>query len=308
MTEEVFTDCTDEELNIQYKTLRGITKYSSKSGNYCIKKIKIKNILDCFLRGIIIIPNYQRDLDKIKIEEMTITYEKDEESFNFIGNPIQLVIMNDYNKYILVDGQHRLTMFKILYKSNKITNQEILINIITCNDENEIYNMYKNFNYDISSSLKSNTDNFKNKVHIDIENVVKKLKYEKLKDYLITNYKKFFSKNNELIYSIDEFVEKLYESEFLEAFDNFNNAIKFLIDTNNIYCDNFYIDNDVITDIKLSKDELYNIKNKIIISLKNNNFIDLLIDDNIKENEFECIHIWIYKKKKHSVSGIYKNK
>ena len=66
------------------------------------------------------------------------------------------------------------------------------------------------------------------------------------------------------------------------------------IDKNNTYCDNLYTENNK-NEMKLKKDELTNINNKIIFTLKKNNFIELLTAD-IDSSSFECTHKWTYNK------------
>ena len=86
MIEEVFVDCHDDELEIKYKykSIRGLTKYTSISEKFITKEITIQNLIDSHAREIIIIPIFQRDLNIDKVDNMIITYKKDKESFDFL--------------------------------------------------------------------------------------------------------------------------------------------------------------------------------------------------------------------------------
>ena len=249
---EVFEDCIDEQ-KYKYKTIRGKTKYESKSEIYIIKEITIQNLIECYLQDIIIIPKFQRKLDENKVEEMIKTFNKDNESFNFLTNPIQIVYMSEYSKYLLIDGQNRLNMYKKLLDTHIINNNhEIRINIIRCNNHDKIYEIYTHFNSDIINSLKAKPEEVEQETN-NIELILKKLKYDKFTNMISDNFKKYFHKNNENIYSLNTFIDILYENSYIELFDTINAAYEYLIDTNNIYCNKFYtIEN--CNDIKLNKE------------------------------------------------------
>ena len=303
MTDEVFVDCHDDELEIKYKykTIRGLTKYTSISEKFITKEITIQNLIDCHAREIIIIPIFQRDLNIDKVDNMIITYKKDKESFDFLTNKIQLVHMKEYKKYLLIDGQHRFHMYKRLLDMHIINDtQKILVNIINCNSKEEIYEMYKHFNYDIIDTLKQIDKNQETPIPENMEQfriILKKLEYEKFSNIINDKYKKYFSTDSNYVYSLEKFIQILYDSDYIDLFESSKIAFDYLIETNNIYCNKFYT-SDNISDMKLNKEELYNIKQKIIFSLKNNNFIKLLIEDDIKNKFFEASHSFIDKKKK----------
>ena len=104
MTEEVFVDCHDDELEIKYKykTIRGQTKYTSISEKFITKEITIQNLIDCHAQDVVIIPIFQRDLNIDKVENMIITYKKDKEftdNITFLIEKINLLIFNIDNEY-----------------------------------------------------------------------------------------------------------------------------------------------------------------------------------------------------------------
>ena len=85
---------------------------------------RIKNIFDCYSQKIIIIPEFQRLLDLDKVNNMIMRYKKDGESFRFLTNYIQLICI-DNNKYLVLDGQHRLNMYEKLVEEKVINDGKI---------------------------------------------------------------------------------------------------------------------------------------------------------------------------------------
>ena len=298
LTDDLYTGIKSKNHEYKYKSLRGKTKYMAKSRKFTIKETTIKNLIDCFYQDIIVIPTIQREIDNTKIDNMILTYNDDSETFNFLTNPIQLVYMDNYEKYLLIDGQHRFCMYRQLLESLLIEEDfEILINITTTNDKEIIYKMYKHFNYDIQDEIKT-IEEFK----IDFKKIFKVLEYDKFSNINCKNIKKYFSQvNNQYIYTFDEFITILYDKNYIELFESVNDAYEYLIETNNIFCKKFYTE-DNKNDIKFKKDELNSINRNIIFNLKQNNFIKLLLDQDIKYNSFEASHSWIDKKKKYSIS------
>jgi len=290
MDDEIFHECYNCEPGVikKYKTIRGRTLSKSKSGNLYTKQNTLQNLIDCFNQDIIIIPGFQRELNYEKINKMISTYKEDNETFNFMTNYIQLVEIHN-NKYLLIDGQHRFHMYIKLLELGILNNKyEIIVNYIKSSDTDKIYSMYKLLNSDINIKPPSQLPDFE--THVTL--IFKKIYYTELKDKLNEKYN--FKKTSESIYSLDEFIEILYTKEYIELFENVNDAYTYLIDKNNTYCDNLYTENNK-NEMKLKKDELTNINNKIIFTLKKNNFIELLTAD-IDSSSFECTHKWTYNK------------
>lgn len=287
MSEDIFSDCiSEEQKQYKYKSIRGETILKSK--NFIKKRICIQNLIECYEQGLIIIPDFQRQINEQKIEQMLNTFELDNDTFNFITNPIQLVYISDSDKYLLIDGQHRFHMYKRLYDFDKI--HDIFINIINETNIDKILNLYTKLNIDNPNT-------------INIKTTVQYLQYIKLKNLLNDNYKKFFMENNESIYSLDEYIKLLENNSYIDNFENVSDAFYYIQNINKIYFSKLYT-NDNIENIKLNKDEKKNIQYKIVFNIKNNNFIELLLNYNIEKNDekYECCHSWRDKKKKHSFS------
>jgi len=295
MVEEHFEDCINddnltENIKYKFKSIRGITKYTSKSGNFTLKEITIENLLNCFSQNIIIIPSIQRDIDQSKIDQMIVTYKEDNESFNFLTNSIQLIYMSDYNKYLLIDGQHRFHMYKKLLELLFIQNNyKILVNITKSNDKEYIYNMYTQFNYDIRTEIKT-IENFK----LNFDTIFTDLDYKIFNSMYCKNIIKYFAKEqNPLIYTFTEFYNILYDKEYIEKFKTVQDAYEYIIDTNRIFYKKFYCTVKIKKSIVFPKEEMSYIDKKIIFNLKQNNYIDLILNHDIIDQPFKASHIII---------------
>jgi hypothetical protein len=229
---------------------------------------------------------------------MILTFCDDNDTFNFLTNPIQLVYMCDYEKYLLIDGQHRFCMYRRLLESLFIDDEwEILINITNTNNKEVIYKMYKHFNYDIKNKIKT-IDEF----NIDFKKIFKELDYDKFTNIYCKNIKKYFAHTiNSYIYTFNEFITILHNLNYIELFDSIEDSYEYLLETNDIFNRKFYTE-DNKNDILFKKDELNSINKKIIFNLKQNNFIKLLVEQDIKTEPFEGTHTWTDKKKKYSIS------
>jgi len=285
----------------KYKSLRGKTINTSKSKKFITKQINIRNLLECFELGDIHIPSIQRTIDETKIENMLKTYREDNESFNFLTNPIQLIYMSDYDKYLLIDGQHRFYMYRKLFESLLIDNEyEITVNIIKTNDKETIYGIYKRFNYDISDRLKT-IDEF----DIEFEKIFKDLNYTQFNIFCCKIMKYFATKTNPYIYTFEEFINILYDGGYVEKFDTVKDSYDYLKDTNKKFFEKIYTEKNKKSMI-LNKEEVNTINQKVIFNLKQNNYIELLIDYDISNDAFKGKHIWIIDNIEHSVSILCK--
>jgi len=281
---ELFVDCENDDEQIKsykYKTLRGETKSKSKSNKYVRKEVYIQNLYDLYKQNIIIIPSFQRKLNIDKVILMTKTYEIDNEIFIFVTNPIQLVYIEELNKYFLIDGQHRFNMYINTFEKNQ-KDFQININIINENDINKILQLYSNLNIDNPDICSS-----------DLIDIFKMHQYIKLRDNLYKNYKKCFIENNQYIYSISNFIKILQDASYMDAFNNVEDATIYIKRVNKIFYNKFYT-NDTLDRIKLNKDELNMIKLRKIFTIKNNNFINLLVYTNIDEytEKYKFSHSW----------------
>ena len=300
-----------EDTSKIFKSLRGVTKFKSKNGKHTIKEISIKNIFDCYSQNIIIIPEFQRLLDLEKVHNMIIRYKKDGESFRFLTNYIQLICI-DNNKYLVLDGQHRLNMYEKLVEE-KVINDEttILVNIINETNEDEIYELYKNLNYDISNQLKPSNQSVGSvgsdqsvKLDESLKIFCRKLKYSQLNELLGQHSKRFLS-NSKFIYSLDEFINILYNNSYIEAFPSStaSEAYNYLMKANSLFMRCYYTEN-IMKNIIFNSVEEVNFKKNFILNFKQNNFINLLIDNDILNESFTGIHTWSNNNLKHSLKKV----
>ena len=280
---------------ISYNSIRG--KTIKKTDRFCTKEITIENLIECFNKEIIIIPEFQRILNMDKIDLMISSYSNDPDYFNYLTNPLQIVrLVEDKTElYFLIDGQHRFFMYKRLYENKKI-DELININIINCKNIDDMYEIYKNFNYD-NQDIHFNKD--------EIIDYITAEKYICLRNMLNTFYKKFFKTNDSQIYSLEGFVKILTKLNYLDYFETIKDAVSFLNERNNLFVKNYY-DKEFI-EIFSKKDADF-IRDKKIFSIKNNNFIDFLMIDDEDVPIFKYSHhIFTNAKRKSTSKVISKN-
>lgn len=256
--------------NILYGT--SINEYD----DYSERKISFKSICRMKSNNELKLPPYQTAHDMDKINEMTQMYTKNPKYLLF-KNKCVIGVITKHNSqlYYILDGQHRIEMAINIYNNYKHLAKMYTSELIFCYyylDSNEemkaIYN-------------EINKDSLKSQPYILLPEL-QKTDYEKLKDFFDSQYQQFFSSKKSINikkYSIIEFLEKLASNKFFEMKINYikyieekNKEFYNLIDYKNYYDNNpnnFY------------KEEHNNIRDKNIMALKNNNFIDFLINDTI---------------------------
>jgi hypothetical protein len=229
---------------------------------------QIKNIID---DHVLLKPPYQTDLDEDKVNEMINSYI-DNPSYLIFKNKIIIAIINNEKLYLL-DGQHRLQMaYKLYSEYNK--DDVLYFCYFYINNDDEMKKLF----YEI------NKDSYKNYHYITLNDFKSNL-YDLTKSYLEENCKKFFSQKkniNKNIYSVTEFLSKLLEIKYFDKFHNFNELINDLNNKNNkfyklISYRDYFIEDKTFFYV----DEHESINQQNIMSLKNNNFINFLLDDTI---------------------------
>lgn len=262
----------DEDTQIKSKktfnTWRGKKIRSTVSSKYTIKEISIENLMELYNSGVLIIPEFQRDVNKNKITQMIKSYRADPESFSYLTNPIQiakLVSNSETNLYFLIDGQHRFHMYKQLYETEAIDGF-VFINFITFETIEEMQTQYMKFNAD-------NPD-----VYFDIGEIQgyqNYIKYQEFSKQLGKLYKKYFKSEDTEIYSLDAFIKQLEAREYLDYFEKIDDAISYLNSKNRSFCSAFYVDKSIDQYTNKKIQDL--IKDKKIFSIKSNNFLDWLM-------------------------------
>jgi len=258
-----------DELNLPGSDDIKITKKQK-----CIEKqINFKSLIKLLNDNIFNTPPSQTELDEDRVQEMVNSYLKNPEYLVFKNKIIIAVLTNkdnnDYSLY-LVDGQHRLQMAKKLYNDHD-ENDYLTLCYFKTNNIKEIEELFN----------ECNKDSFKNKIVFD-KDTIKKIKYDKLKEELKEKYSESFSKTKSTAnvrYSITDFLDELdkrgyliLDIELLNNIETKNKRFNKLIDYPGYLeknADYFY------------KEELNCLNNGITFCLKNNNFIDYLMDQSV---------------------------
>jgi hypothetical protein len=290
------------------KTLGRIVSKTT-TNKYCMRSIKVKDLIVNIEKSIITIPEFQRDIDMLKVNNMIKSFEDNNNIYNYITNPLQIayLIHSDCTNLMLIDGQHRYNMYKELYNQNRIQNHELLINYTACENIDEVVNLYLTLNKDNPKIIKLN------RVFNDTTNILMEQRYRVIKNYLSIYYKQYFKKNSTILYDVEEFVCKLIEINYLENFDTNDDAITYILNLNDYYLDyyNEYIQkyNDKTFKNKGLKKEEFDILSKkidkpLFFTFKNNNFIMALAcsDDDINDFKFQHYFQTLNKNSKKTIA------
>jgi len=277
----------EENKKKSFNTFRGRTIRSSGNLKYSTKQISFENLVECYKKNILIIPEFQRDVSKEKIAKMKKSYLEDPEIFNYLTNPLQVARLKNTSDplitselYFLIDGQHRFYAYRELYEERS-KNDHVYVNFITCETPEQMHKFYVNFNVD-------NPD-----VHFDINEIIgyqNYIKYQEFSKGLSKLYKKYFKTDNTAIYSLDAFVKQCENYEYLDYFDKIDEAITYLNSKNKSYCDEYYLNEPIE---KFAKDKKVSefIKDKKIFSIKANNFFEWLMCEDQDIPQFKFNHI-----------------
>jgi len=217
-------------------------------------------------------PTMQGSLEIERVQQMVDEYMNTPHLFHCKD---KILVADLNNNWFIIDGQHRLEMVKKLYydynkfEDNhkftfcwfKVSSQEELESLFTSINKDSIKNEYY-ITQDITDRIKINTFIEEFKQH-----------------YNIYFNKKTSSSANSRIFSIEEFRDKLIEIEFFRI--NYDKSPSELIDVLKSKNDDFYTINRYNTELannpdSFYQDEKHKMKDKIILALKKNNFIQWL--------------------------------
>ena len=236
-------------------------------------------------------PPYQVDIDMDKINEMIISYKKNPEYFLFKNKIVCAIIQDNdtINNIYLMDGQHRVEMVKKF--NEEYYNSNMILCFYLINSDLECRNLFDEIN----------KDSFKSYKYIMLDDFSRCLQDDFI-IYLNTYYSIYFEKKrkkenirrtiSELMNELENYFIKFDNideliNDFQEANKKFNNIIGYLDKYNN-NPKMFY------------KDECDSVKNGYIFTLKTNNFIKYILDNNIKPKH-------IYKNKKKRITAKLKS-
>lgn len=267
--------------------------YKNKSR---IVKMTWKELAD--IRDQIIIPDLQGTLNRDKINEMKTSYELNP---HYLAAKCLLVFahtkIGPYDKYYLVDGQHRFHTAIELYQQNKNYNDTFLISIVDIDNFDDMLALFTEINADSSKCvIKKGT--FK---EFELVNYyeVKKLMGEKYK---------FLPKSssvNKSLYTISEFIEKLIQLNGFKHMKLNKKTPEEIITWIEVKEKEFFSEAGYLELFHQSKDKFREreqvcIENKSCMFMKSNNFIAWLLDPTI-----EIAHDFIERK---SISKALKTK
>jgi hypothetical protein len=177
------------------------------------------------LKQLTTIPNFQRLLNHQHLESIIDKYEKTfhkHKKINYYG----AIILCEYNeKKYLIDGQHRFYALKHMYeKYNLDTN--IILQIIFCNSNQEMKEHFKNINSNLELP----------DYILELENDEKKQILQQLEQYLIKEYKNYYSKSQHPKFPNVNFVlwtNSFYQNKILEKENlKLDDLIKFIEEEN----------------------------------------------------------------------------
>jgi hypothetical protein len=274
-----------EELKLKGALIKQRTNCSER-------KLLFKTIANMIENKELILPLYQTDLDNDKVSEMIESYKKNPDYLLFKNKVvIGVIIKNDNIKLYIVDGQHRISMAHHIYMNDNQNTDILIFCYYLLKSEDDMKSLFNEIN----------KDSLKIQHYVSLPELIKN-KYEIFKKYCHDNWSKYFSdsksKTNKR-YCISEFIDILSSKKYFERNINFIHDIKNkndvfynLVDYKTYYDENsdyFY------------KDEHKTIEKGFIMSLKNNNFIDYIINNEIPNHSFKSSKITISPQQRLSV-------
>jgi hypothetical protein len=179
-----------------------------KDDNCKLSIVKLDTFVGYINNGTIVIPDFQRDQDEDKIEEIVNTYkDKKLKGRNWFIEQGQInlcvIPMDGYNKLYVVDGQHRIEAMQRLKRDDYLSDDVMTINIAKCNSLEEMKEFYSKLN--INSNIPI--------IYNNIEDIFLVNELLKVKNALKQTYKSMFSRTKGInskaqFYHIDDFIDK----------------------------------------------------------------------------------------------------
>tara|TARA_B100000767_G_C19693097_1_gene504924 strand:+ start:117 stop:1157 length:1041 start_codon:yes stop_codon:yes gene_type:complete len=244
-----------------------IGKQVDKTNNYIQTNVTFEDIFNNPKMENISKPNYQGSLVEEKIEKMSEEYLK---------NPLLLKFKNHIiigclqNNWYIIDGQHRIEMAKSLY-SNHGVNDHLVFCWYICSAEEIMKDIFRSVNIDSLKNQYYVSDN-------DIKQIIKEEFTGKLKDYHKTHFANRKTDTGKTK-TIEEFVIELDTINFFGKFTNSQEAYNSLKEENNEFFNvNRYSINLEQNPTIYYAPEKKLINEKVIFTLKRNNFVEWLGD------------------------------
>lgn len=253
-------------------TLLPTNKEINEKVTYCKKKLSFTNLIKLCKEKYLTLPPEQGALNEDSINEMVEDYLSDKAYF-YCRNSIVIGVMKHDKtyKYMVVDGQHRINMAKIL---NEEHDEDNIFNVSFkyCENRSELKKLFDKMNMD------SRKNEYLLALDKDSDELLKEIK-ETLKSEYQTYFAKSASKEKK-IFTIDEFIKIISkEKKFLEKFSYAKEFVKYLIKKNKEFNKN--VNGIGYHQLKINdENQFYNDELKIMENMtyytfgfKNNNFI-----------------------------------
>lgn len=218
--------------------------------------------------GMLIKPNCQGSLEEDRVLGMIESYKLNPENL-MCKNNISIGVIN--NKFYIVDGQHRVEMACRLYNNDEIKDnvKELIFCYKNLENELELRNWFDELN----------KDSKKNELTINLD-LFERAVSEKCKELLKGNYSDLFAKKattKGYSYTLSELIENLIQIDFFKHYSTGEDAYKQLIFKNKeFYKKNRYSVEFVNQPIIYYVPEHKSLRNMIVFTLKNANFIEFL--------------------------------
>jgi hypothetical protein len=230
--------------------------------------------------NILHLPDMQGDLNQNKVEEMINSYKN---NHHFMASKALITITKisiaDQVQYGLVDGQHRLEMIKQIYQKDEVID-DILIAIINVESEEELKDLFLEINIDSSKCIYKNLNIFDKQIYEDLKrkinedtNLIPLKKSDSRIDIYTTA--QFVS---HLIYN--QIIEKLREKNLIE--NNASNILDFLKLKEREFFNLYKYDSKKLDKLKFKTEEIKQINAKSCMFIKNNNFLDWILDTDLE--------------------------
>ena len=238
--------------------------------------------------------SFQIDLDEDKINDMIERYKRNKDYLIFKNKIVIGVVSKNFKEnqtLYVVDGQHRIELAIRLYQQ-----YDIMDTLIFC------YYEIKNDSKMRKLFKETNLDSLKNNNYINLPEFQESI-YDSLKEYLKKNYSFYFSEHKSIKtyrYSITEFMEILLDKKYFDKIKSLNKAIEDIENKNKKFS-NFVGYPEIVSKEPriFYKQEQICATGQIIMCLKNNNFIDYLLEST---NTCTVIPKHIFKNKKKKIS------
>jgi hypothetical protein len=230
--------------------------------------------------SILHLPEIQGDLNQDKIDEMIESYKN---KHHYLASKALLTITKisiaDKVQYCLVDGQHRLEMIKQIYEENK-SSDSILIAIINIESKEELDDLFLEINTDSSKCIYKHLTIFDKQIYEDLK---KKINED---NSLIPLKKSVYTST---VYTTTQFVSHLIYNQIIEKvreqylIDNTaESLLNFLKIKEKDFFNLFKYDSKKLDNEKFKNDEIKQINAKSCMFIKNNNFLDWILDSDIE--------------------------